>query len=279
LITVVRAFFVVGALPVLVDQLGQPVRDPLVGVARRTLVDQRRPHVVVTHARHQVLGRRARLRRPDVPGVPEVMEVQAHADAQTTVTNELARLRVGPRIHAAITTHTGTWTVMDHVTPGTPLADADPRAIDFVALTAPLRAMDGVPAPSDELPNVTEWLRERLLDNHLSDLPPRAVRAGTAERRHALELLNELTTDPRFNLCHGDASPWNILADTSGQWLQIDPRGACGEVEYDAAIMALKISTAIATSISVATSLVADATKVDLERVRAWATVARTARA
>ncbi|WP_186382314.1 hypothetical protein [Amycolatopsis rhizosphaerae] len=57
----------------LVDELGEPFGDALIGVTRRSLVDQRGPHVVVPYPGHEVLGRG----RKDVPGVTQVVEVQA----------------------------------------------------------------------------------------------------------------------------------------------------------------------------------------------------------
>jgi streptomycin 6-kinase len=105
------------------------------------------------------------------------------ADAQTTVAKALAQLDIGPAIHATSTTDTGTWTVMDQVKPGTPLADADPNTLDLVKLTAPIRAMASAPPPGDELPSIADWLRNRLSDDHLTDLPPRRDHS-TKHRTH-----------------------------------------------------------------------------------------------
>ncbi len=60
---------VVGALPVLVNELGQAASDPLIGVTRGPLVDQRGPHIVVTHPGHEVLGGHARLGRGGLTSV------------------------------------------------------------------------------------------------------------------------------------------------------------------------------------------------------------------
>lgn len=199
------------------------------------------------------------------------------ADAQTAVACELAQLSVGPYIHAATATDTGRWIVMDRVTPGTPLADAGLHTVDLDALTAPLRAMIEAPVPADDMPSIADWLRARLLDDHLSDIPPGVPPASGTEREHALNLLNDLTVDVRVGLCHGDASPWNILTDSSGRWLLIDPRGVRGEVEYDAAVMALKIFAA-APSVFDAVRMISDAAGLDPERVQAWKTIAHAAR-
>src|SRR5207248_1731399 len=126
-------------------------------------------------------------------------------------------------------------------------------------------------------PSIAEWLRDRLLDDHLSDLPPGTERADSTQREYALDVLNELAADIRAELCHGDASPWNILADANGRWLLIDPRGVSGEAEYDAAVMALKISAAVPSVPDVA-GLIAVAAQLDPQRVRAWQTVAHAAR-
>ena len=198
------------------------------------------------------------------------------ASAQQSVASALAQLGVAPRIHTVWTTATGTWLVMDQVTPGIPLANVDPRTLDLDNLTQPLHAMAGVRAPTDELPLITDWLRNRLLDDHLDDLPPGETTAQPDERKRALDVLNELTVDAHPGLCHGDTSPWNILAGRNGQWMLIDPRGFRGEVEYDAAVMAIKLSTVH--SVRNATTQVADAAQLDCNRVRAWENVARVAR-
>lgn len=198
------------------------------------------------------------------------------AAAQTSVAKALAQLGVGPTIHTTSTSDTGTWTVMDQVTPGTPLADIDPATLNLDELTAPLRTMAGVPAPDDTLPNITDWLRDRLSSDHLADLPPGETTASRTERTHALHVLDKLNTNVRYGLCHGDTSPWNILVSAARQWKLIDPRGMRGEVEYDAAVLAIKI--AAMHRVYDATTRVAEAVQLDHTRVHAWAIVAQTAR-
>ncbi|MFD9895246.1 aminoglycoside phosphotransferase family protein [Amycolatopsis sp. NPDC059027] len=90
-------------------------------------------------------------------------------------------------------------------------------------------------------------------------------------------MLDELAAGAYFGLCHGDPSPWNILQAAGGQWMLIDPRGICGEVEYGAALMALKISGAVPSLPDVA-GLIAEAAKLDPKRARAWEIVARAGR-
>ncbi|MFE0022431.1 phosphotransferase [Amycolatopsis sp. NPDC059021] len=199
------------------------------------------------------------------------------ASAQTTVAKALADIDVGPAIHEAVTTESGTWTIMDQVTPGTPLADADPTTVTLDELTAPLRAIAAAPDLADDLPHLADWLRRRLTDDHLTDLAPGLTVAPSSERKQALELLDGLSTETASGLCHADVSPWNVLRDSDGNWSLIDPRGLRGQVEYDAAVMSLKISSAIP-SISNVNTLIADSAKFSRDRVSDWEKVARAAR-
>jgi streptomycin 6-kinase len=198
------------------------------------------------------------------------------ATAQATVAAALGKLGIAPTIHAAITTDTGALTVMDQVLPGTALAHVDSRALCIDDLVAPLRAMIGKPAPSDELPSMVDWLQRRLSDDHLADLPPGEATAQPTDRRLALSFLKELATDARPGLCHGDASPWNILNGPDRQWMLIDPRGMSGDVHYDAAVMVAKLANLY--SDTDAGARVADATGLELDRMCAWTFVARAAR-
>ncbi|OXM70798.1 MULTISPECIES: aminoglycoside phosphotransferase family protein [Amycolatopsis] len=195
---------------------------------------------------------------------------------QATVAEALGRLDIGPKIHLTTSTDTGSWTVMEQVIPGTPLADANPATLDIEALARPVRAMAGQPAPSPDLPLITDWLRDRLINDNLTELPEGEQVAPKAERAYALELLDDLTADMRPGLCHGDASPWNVLTGHDGQWKLIDPRGMQGEPEYDAAVMAFKLQHFL--SISNAEGKIADLSQLDSTRIDAWETVARAAR-
>ncbi|MGW4590654.1 phosphotransferase [Amycolatopsis thermoflava] len=198
------------------------------------------------------------------------------APDQATVADALGRLDVGPKVHLTTSTDTGLWTVMEHVIPGTPLADANPATLDIEALVRPLRAMVGQPAPSADLPLITDWLRDRLTDDNLTELPAGEQVAPKAERAHALELLDELAADMRPGLCHGDASPWNVLTGHDGQWKLIDPRGMQGEPEYDAAVVAYKLVRFF--TVWDAEATIATIWRSRYGRIGKWITVARTAR-
>ncbi|NIH86602.1 phosphotransferase [Amycolatopsis granulosa] len=195
---------------------------------------------------------------------------------QATVAETLGHLGVGPKIHLTTSTDTGSWTVMEQVIPGTPLADANPATLDIEALACPLRAMAGQPAPSTGLPLITDWLRDRLTDDNLTELPVGEQVAPKAERVHALELLDELSADMRPALCHGDASPWNVLAGPDGRWKLIDPRGMQGEPEYDAAVMAYKLERFLRLPDVAAPLTTVGA--LDLTRRSAWGKIVRAAR-
>lgn len=195
---------------------------------------------------------------------------------QATVAEALGRLDIGPKVHLTTTTETGSWTVMEQVIPGIPLADADPATLDIEALARPLRAMAGQPAPSPDLPLITDWLRDRLTDDNLTELPVGEQVAPKAERAHALELLDDLTADMRPGLCHGDASPWNVLTGSNGQWKLIDPRGMQGEAAYDAAVLTYKLMVVL--SMPSAAMKVAEFAEFYSDRAVAWMKVAQAAR-
>lgn len=212
------------------------------------------------------------------PNGPLILRASPDPDApnQAVVAEALGRLDVGPKIYLTTSTDTGSWTVMEQVIPGTPLADVDRASLDFEALARPLRAMVGQRAPSRGLPLITDWLRERLTDDNLTDLPVGEQVAAEAERVQALELLDDLTADMRPALCHGDASPWNILAGPGNHWEFIDPRGMQGEPEYDAAVMAYKLECFLA--VADAEVKIARACDLTLDRITAWTAVSRAAR-
>lgn len=189
----------------------------------------------------------------------------------------LANLGVAPRIHELRETDTGTWTVMDRVAPGTPLADLEPASSLVDALVALFRALCDQPVPVPGMRSLSDWLRLRLeAGDELTDLAPGRRPAGGGERRRALAILDDLETDLRHGLCHGDASPWNVLASGGGRLALVDPRGVSGEIEYDLAVVAQKaVPTIDAVTLA---SHVARRTDIALERVMAWLTVADTAR-
>ena len=189
----------------------------------------------------------------------------------------LANLNAAPRIHELRETETGTWTVMEQVRPGTPLADLEPTTALLDALIALFAKLHDQPPPVPGAPSLASWLRDRLLaGDNLSDLPPGTSPAPAEERRNALALLTDLDGDMRPGLCHGDASPWNILANGPASLLLIDPRGVSGEPAYDLAVVALKAAP-ITDPTRLATQLAGEL-DIPHERVIAWLTVANAAR-
>jgi streptomycin 6-kinase len=69
--------------------------------------------------------------------------------------------------------------------------------------------------------------------------------------------------------CHGDVSSGNVLRGPHGLQL-IDPRAVSGDIEYDAAVLALKAGAEV--------GKLARRLKVDVERAHAWGLVAIAAR-
>src|SRR5262249_32949176 len=148
----------------------------------------------------------------------------------------LAKLAAGPAVHEISSGNTGTWTILDQISPGTPLAETDPATNSIDRLTAPLAAIADQPAPVPEIPSIVDWLRIRLEADDLAALAPGTMVAPAGARARALDVLDQLAADYTPKLCHGDASPWNILADQHKGWTLIDPRGMSGEVHYDIAV-------------------------------------------
>jgi streptomycin 6-kinase len=195
---------------------------------------------------------------------------------QAKVAAALADLGVSPAVHEIIETDTGTWMVLDEVRPGTPLPHVDPTNVTLDALIAPLIAIAGHPAPVPDMPSIFDWLHNRLHDDHLADLPAGAAVAPADERRNALRILDELTDDARPGLCHADPSPWNYLASGTDRWTLIDPRGVSGEVNYDLAVLRLKIASRYPMKSYL--SRLVEVLRLDHSRIRAWITVACAAR-
>jgi streptomycin 6-kinase len=194
--------------------------------------------------------------------------------AQATVAAALAALNVSPAVRETVTTPHGTTTILDCITPGTPLGDGTtlPRP-DRVA--AMLRFLIGQSAPPG-LPSLIDWLRDRLTDDHLPDLAPGRYVAPLPERRAALALLDNLSRDHVPALCHGDASSWNILYGSANSLYFIDPRGVTGELAYDIAVIALKIRRFAIGSEDL--GILTNALGLSSDRVEAWACVASAAR-
>ncbi len=199
-----------------------------------------------------------------------------HGPTQAEVACALAKLDAGPAVHEKIITDEGTWTVLDEVRPGTPLAMTDLSTVSLDALAIPLAAINGQPTPLLGMPSILDWLRIRLEDDELADLAPGTSVAPIGVRRVAIDVLGELATDATPGLCHGDASMWNVLANGHSDWLLIDPRGMTGEISYDIAVLAFKIARQQSPALIAAR--LAQAIGVDPERVQAWVTVASAAR-
>ncbi len=99
---------------------------------------------------------------------------------QAEVARALAKLGAGPTVHEAIVTDDGTWTVLDEVRPGTPLAMTDLSTVSLEALAVPLASINGQPAPIPGMPSIIDWLRTRLEDDELDDLAPGTTVSPTA---------------------------------------------------------------------------------------------------
>jgi len=162
--------------------------------------------------------------------------------AQAAVAAALAKLGAAPRVHEVNTNNYGTWTVLDRVFPGTPLSQVDPETVDPQRLFAPLAAIQNQPPPLPDMPTIIDWLRDRLLNDFLTDLRPGTTVASSNLRRHALALLTDLARDHVPGLCHGDASSGNIISSGAREWMYIDPRGMSGEHAYDVAVLTNRIA-------------------------------------
>jgi streptomycin 6-kinase len=91
-----------------------------------------------------------------------------------------------------------------------------------------------------------------------------------------LSFLDDLIVNAQPALCHGDASTWNVLAAGSNKWTLIDPRGVCGEVAYDVAVLALKIARGESADVDV--DRLVERSGAEPARVQAWALIADAAR-
>lgn len=195
---------------------------------------------------------------------------------QATVSTALAELGVAPKVHESFSSDTGHWTVMDRVRPGMGVGNLRGSTLTAAALADVLRPLRDQSVPSIELPYLGDWLQSRLDDGELTDLAPGRAVAPSDERKRASSLLSELSKGAPKGLCHGDTSPGNLLSDDAKRLWWIDPRGVCGEVAYDIAVLALK--TSMGHSPWRRMRNLAMEVGVDLDRVEAWATVALAAR-
>lgn len=189
-----------------------------------------------------------------------------------SVSEALAQLGVGPRVHTILQTATGCWTVTDMVLPGLSLYEVNAST---AALAEIFGMMQGHRSPDDAMPDLYSWLRVRLNDDDLSDLPAGQTVAPVQQRQQAEATLDSLSQTSVAELCHGDASPGNILTGTQGFQL-IDPRGLQGEVAYDIAVVAMKTTTS--DEVHRHAAQLAQLASVDVERVQAWIQIADAAR-
>lgn len=196
-----------------------------------------------------------------------------HGAEQARVSVAMSKLGKAPKVRECFTSDTGTWVIMDRIVPGTTL---DKRPIPLSSLASLLQPMLNQPSPDNDMPSLVDWLRQRLLDDELSDLAPGRQPAPRKQRQSAMSDLARLATRPMDGLCHGDASPRNILEGQRSALFLIDPRGVRGEVAYDVAIAAWK--TAGDGRAEPRAMQLAQLVGIAPDRVAAWLSVADAAR-
>jgi streptomycin 6-kinase len=127
-------------------------------------------------------------------------------------------------------------------------------------------------APFDDLGTVTAaWadLVDERADRHAVPLDAGLVAEGSA-------LLRALPASAdRRVLLHGDLHPANVLAAEREPWLAIDPKPLVGDPAFDPAPLVLQTGHLLESpdpraELAHRLRLVADATGVDAERMRAW---------
>lgn len=197
---------------------------------------------------------------------------------QAAFARRFAELGMAPTVHEVVTTATGTWTVMDRVCPGNTLEAAAPSPRLKNHLFNLLSSMIDRAAPSVDAPDVADWLRARLIDPGMNDLPPSQMPAAAADRLSALETLDSLCESSPRGLCHGDANLGNIIVDEQDRLWLIDPRGVRGEVAYDVAVVALKSASALGADPQDLANELAREVGVSQVRTCAWVAVAHAAR-
>lgn len=188
-----------------------------------------------------------------------------HGPQQAIAAEMLAELGIGPQVHEVATSSARTCVVMDEVQPGTIAHDCTVAEISDL-----LRPLTGAAASASALPPVSAWIRRRLQHGRMgSDVHPGATDPRNAERAQALALLDVLAEDEAWSVCHGDVSLGNVLRGRDRLYL-IDPRGMTGDVEYDAAVAAIKGKLDVRD--------LARRLHVDPFRAEAWAAIAVAAR-
>lgn len=199
--------------------------------------------------------------------------------AQAAVAQALAEHEIGPQLLEVYMTDVGTWTIAVEVIPGTSLADLDPSTVKPDSVTELFRRLAGQPAPPTKMGRIDEWLRYRLTDSNVVDLPVGQVIAPEQERHEATSTLDGLVaTGNMGQLCHGDSYPGNVLMGNAGRLLWIDPRGMTGEASYDVAVFSLKASRHVVPHAVHMATYLAEQAGIDPDRARSWVGVANAAR-
>lgn len=211
-------------------------------------------------------------------GARLVLRSTADPDAENQVAalSRLADLRIAPRLHGVHRTPTALWTVMDAVTPGTPLTTAQPEEWLSEHILATLRTLAADHAGPPCLPDLVPWIAERLNAPSACDLPPGRSPTSEIVRARARTALDALGPPPSERLCHGDLSPGNALIGQSRIWL-IDPRGINGEVAYDVAVAALKSCNNDVEQAPPVAAALARAIGADPDRAAQWVSIAAAA--
>lgn len=200
-------------------------------------------------------------------GEPLIMRstVDPSGQFQAQAAELLGGAGVGPVVHEVRTIGSSTWMVVDRIRPGTS-AEVGTNPAELASLLRPLVATQ---PRAIGLPRLTDWLDQRLTTGGVGDIAPGYSPAQATELANARALLAELKTDEPGGLCHGDCSRGNVLRARSG-FMLIDPRGVCGDLAYDAAVMAFKTGN---NPVELAERL-----GLDPSRTEAWTTVAVAAR-
>lgn len=212
-------------------------------------------------------------------GVALVIRSSADPDAehQAAVLRRLSDVGLAPRVHAVESTPTAVWTISDAVQPGTALPDTTSGPRGLPEMIAGLRVLAEGHAGPPTVPGLLPWVRARLTEPALADLPPGNGPAPDSERRAALDTLDAMEPPPAAQLCHGDLSSGNVLIGRNQLWL-IDPRGINGDPAYDVAVVALKACRDDPTHARPAAATLATAATIDPDRAAAWTSIASAAR-
>lgn len=154
--------------------------------------------------------------------------------------------------------------------PGTPLGDLLPEPEQDVVVTALLARLQAAPAagPFRPLRDMCDlWIAG--FRRRLASAPPGALDPGIA--RAAVELFGTLpgTAEQQVLLCT-DLHAGNVLADTNGGWLMIDPKPYVGDPCYDVLQHALNCNGRLATDPAGLADRLAGLAGLDADRVRRW---------